>query len=583
MTGFTLRSQTRRDQVSLHVVEADARISLVKLLSKTIHIRGVDAREVDFRYRERLDGPPGKKQEEQPEGPPENLEYWPEIPGLTNPPDPRPEDLYTMKKKKRPWAISITGVDVQGPVSVAFNDFRFEGDGSVGGGVTVKPRDTIRIHRGRLALENAKATIGPTVVADGLAIHSDLQFRTFPARGAKFADVLGGISGSLSLAGVLSEKAAIHQVVTPGIMTFGAGTIDADLEFKRGVMRAGSHVSLESDVFHIDIMGLVATGTASVSSATVKERGEHVTRMKVNFEDFEIVDPESEAAEIVGSGLRMDARWDGFSLAGDVPASAVEIVVPRTEIRDVGVFNALIPEEGGLALESGAGELEARLEVDGDRIAVGNVDLVAHEIVMTSKEVPIHGDLEVHATLAKGDLTTGKFDLSGTTIRLDNMVGEGLSERKQETLDAWFCDVELQSGAVTFGKPMSADGRVKLQMRDTRPLVALLKDLGVKIKALSLMPNVKGIDGEFDLGFGRGFVEVEDLTLTGKSLEVLGWLHLRDKKADGRLFTKYGILAAGVAIDQGKAKIHLSKSRKWFEDQGPAPGEKSRSAASGGS
>ena len=56
--GFTLRSQTRKDQIYLHVADADARISLIKLAVKTIHIRGVDARDVDFRYRERLDRPP---------------------------------------------------------------------------------------------------------------------------------------------------------------------------------------------------------------------------------------------------------------------------------------------------------------------------------------------------------------------------------------------------------------------------------------------------------------------------------------------------------------------------------------------
>ena len=110
--GFTLRSQTKKDQVYVHVAEADARISLIKLAFKTIHIRGVNARDVDFRYRERLDRPPKAGQEEEPSGPPLNLEYYPEIPGFTNPPDPKPEDLYPRKKKKRPWTIKITGAEI---------------------------------------------------------------------------------------------------------------------------------------------------------------------------------------------------------------------------------------------------------------------------------------------------------------------------------------------------------------------------------------------------------------------------------------------------------------------------------------
>ena len=569
--GFTLRSQTKKDQVYVHVAEADARISLIKLAFKTIHIRGVNARDVDFRYRERLDRPPKAGQEEEPSGPPLNLEYYPEIPGFTNPPDPKPEDLYPRKKKKRPWTIKITGADVEGPVKVAFNAFRLDGDGSVGGGVTVKPRKTITIHRGRLGLERTTVKLGPETLTENLAIHADLGFETFPAKGAEFSDVIGGIAGDLSLAGRLGEKAAVSKEITPGITTFGAGVVAANLEIKNGVLLAGSQFTLESDAFHVTIMGLDATGSAEVSGGTVKVNREHVTSVRVAFGDFEFVDPDDGIADITGTGLEMNARWNSFSVAGTVPASFVEVVVPPAQIHDVSTFNALIPGESTLSLQSGTGEVESRLEIS-DRIAVGAVDLVAKEIALRSRDVPQYGDLEVHATLAKGDLEARQFDLSGTTIRLDNIVNEELSERKQEKLDAWFSDVELEHGIVTIGKPMTAAGRVGIKMHDTRPLVALLNEFGVKLKALSLMPNVKGVDGTMDVDFGKGYIEVENLDLTGKDLEVLGWIHVRDKKANGRLFTKYGILAAGVALDQGKAKVHLGKPRKWFEEQpGPPP------------
>ena len=99
---FELRSQTKKDQIYLRVADADARISLVKLIFKTIHIRGVDAEDVDFRYRERLDRPPKGRSEDEPRKEPTDVEFWPEIPGYSNPPDPKPEDLYPLKKKKRP-------------------------------------------------------------------------------------------------------------------------------------------------------------------------------------------------------------------------------------------------------------------------------------------------------------------------------------------------------------------------------------------------------------------------------------------------------------------------------------------------
>ena len=120
VSGFELRSQTGKDQIYLRVAQARTRVSLVGLLFRTIHLRGVDAEDVDFRYRRRLDRPPNPGQEEDRDKEPENTEYWPEIPGFSNPPDPKPEDLYPVKKKKRPWAIMITGAEVQGPIKAAF-------------------------------------------------------------------------------------------------------------------------------------------------------------------------------------------------------------------------------------------------------------------------------------------------------------------------------------------------------------------------------------------------------------------------------------------------------------------------------
>ena len=576
--GFTLRSQTPRDQVYVHVAEADARISLIKLAFKTIHIRGVDAKGVDFRYRERLDSPRRNEEEEGPLEPPGNIEFYPEIPGLSNPPDPRPEDLYPRKKKKRPWTIKITGADVEGPVKVALNEFRLEGDGSVGGGVTVKPRKTITIHRGRLGLDAITVSVGPEVVTDNLSITSDFQFGTFPAKGAKLSDVIGQISGTLFVAGRLGDKAAVSQEITPGITTFGAGTIAANLRFKKGILRAGSEYSLQSDAFHVMIMGLDASGSASVSGDTVKENGEHLTSLKVAFGDFEFVAPDDDHPAITGTGLEMTARWNGFSVAGIVPASHVEVVLPSAQIHDVSAFNGLIPGDSTLFLQSGTGEVEARLEVN-DRIAAGTLDLVAEEIVLKTRETPLNGDLEVHANLAEGDLPAKKFDLAGTTIRLDDIVDEGISERKQEKLEDWFCDVELEQGTVTFGKPMEAEGKVRLKMFDTRPVVAMLKELGTAPKGLSMMPNIKDVGGTMDVGVGKGRTALDDVVLTGEKFEVLGWLHILDKKATGRLFINYGILAAGIALDQGKGKVHLSKPRKWFEEQQGRPPENADPAA----
>ncbi|MCJ7753555.1 MAG: hypothetical protein MUP13_03215, partial [Thermoanaerobaculales bacterium] len=570
VSGFELRSQTGKDQIYLRVAQAHTRISLVGLLFKTIHLRGVDAEDVDFRYRQRLDRPPKPGQEEDKDKQPENTEYWPEIPGWSNPPDPKPEDLYPVKKKKRPWVIEITGAEVEGPIKAAFGGVRIEGGGWVGGGVIVKPGETITIQRGRLGLDSTRVSFGPEVVTDDLAIDADLRFEPFPAKGAKLPDILGGVTGELSVAGNLSEKVAVSHVITPGVSTFGAGTIKASLELKDGVVRAGSEYSLESDAFHLWVMGLDASGSATVSGKTVKEKGEHVTRMHIAFGTFQFVDPDDGTVDISGTGIKLDAEWKGLSIAGNVPASSVALDLPTAEIHDVSTFNAMIPDDTAVALVSGTGQVTAKLEIT-ERVATGTLDVAAEEIALETHDTPLMGDLEVHANLAEGDLPTRRFDLSGTTVLVDKIVNKTLSEKKQEKLDPWYIKVGFEKGHVIFGKPLAVDGSVTIDMYDTRPIEGLLKELDAGPKWLGLARTIKNVDGSLDVSLGNGYFAFDDLVMTGDGFESLGWMDIRNKKSNGRLFVRFKSVMAGVSFDEGKSKIQLSKPRKWFEEQPKGP------------
>ena len=71
----------------------------------------------------------------------------------------------------------------------------------------------------------------------------------------------------------------------------------------------------------------------------------------------------------------------------------------------------------------------------------------------------------------------------------------------------------------------------------------------------------------------KSHVAFDNLDLSGDGFEALGWMQVNNKKTDGRLFVKFKALMAGVSIDEGKAKIHLSKPRQWFDRQprGPRP------------
>ena len=453
--GFTYRSQSMGSQMYVHMAEVDARISLAGLLLKKVHIWGVDARDVDYRHRDRIDFPCWTEESGTP--PPElpaDIDFYPEIPGLENPPDPKPEDLYPRDEETKPWTVKISGARIKGAVRVAFNEIRLDAQGAVRGGLTVVLGKSNAINRGTVRVASATVLVGPTLLTDDLSLDVDVRVKPFPTVCSEVSEIIAGVSGTL---------------------TFSGG---------------------ESNGFSVNVAAL---------------------------------DP-------------------------------------------------LLPGQGVLSITSGAGELGGHLEVRDGILESGRLDLVADDVVLEHQEVPLQGDLEVHAAFAKRALETGRFDVSGTTFRLDDVVNTEQSTAKQEKLDPWFCNLEFEEGIVTFGTPMALDSRVRVKMHDTRPVVNLLRNFTNQLKWLSLTRNAKSIDGTMDLDFGKGFVAVDDLRLFGENVEILGWVHIRDQKKYGRIFARHGARAAGVAFDGGDGKVVTFRPRHWFDTQQGVPSEDDQSA-----
>jgi len=459
--NFVYRGQTRSGQMYIRLAEVDMRISLIKLLSKTAHVKGLDARDMDYRYRERIDYPCWTEDSGEPfPNPPTDVEHYPEIPGYQNPPDPKPEEIYSKEKAPKPWTVKISGAHVEGSIRVASNENRINGQGRMDGGVTVVLGHTNSIDHGKLRMAPTEVVLGPRVVTTDLDLSGEIRTDPFPAECGERSQVIDGISGSLTLAGIDS---------------------------------------------------------------------------------------------------------DGFSV-------------------DANVFTPLLPGQGMISIESGTGELGGRLEFKQGGGAAGELDLVADDVILKRQETPLQGDLTVHASLSEGNLTTGRFDVSGTTFHLSDIAKMESSTKKQEKLEPWFGTLEFKEGTVTFGEPMSMNSHVRLTMHDTRPVLVLLKKFTDDLKWLSLTRIVKGMDGTMDLSFGKGFVAVDDLNLTGEGVEILGWVHTRNQKKTGRVFARHGRRAAGVAFDEGKSKLILTRPRKWFEKQRrpPSSGGQEAAAESGG-
>jgi len=448
LKGLRYRGQSISGQVYMHLGEVDARISLTQLVFKRLRILGAVGSDIDYRYRDRIDFPCWSETSEKPfPGVPANLDDFPEIPGFENPPDPRPEELYSQQSETVPWTVEITNARIRGSVRAAYNGISLDGEGSVEGGMTVAVDDWYAIRGARVRLSPATLRSGQRVVTEDLDLEVEMNLEARPVGCLETTELLSGISGSMTFAG-------------------------------------------------------------------------------------------------------RDAS--GF-------------------IMDVSALNSLLPGQGVFSIESGSGRLGGRLEAVDGILVSGDLDLVSDDVVITYQGVPLQGDLEVHGRLREKDLAARRFDITGSTFRLDDITETGSSAKEKEKLEPWYCHLEFEEGVVTVGRPLELDSRVRLMMHDTRPVLILLRKFTNEVKWLSLTRNAREIDGTMDLDFGEDFIAFNDLELTGEDVEILGWVHIRNQVKYGRIFARHGRRSAGMAFDGGDGKVVIFGSRGWFDRQEVPP------------
>jgi hypothetical protein len=314
-------------------------------------------------------------------------------------------------------------------------------------------------------------------------------------------------------------------------------------------------------------MALRIVGSAAVRLETAKADDGSVTTAHIELPTYRVDPAGDESTDITGAGLVLDAAWPRFALAEPSPPSRVTVALPETSIPDVRAFNAMIPDQSPTRMRAGSASVAARFEVDGSGSANGELALDAEDISMESRGELHRADLVIRARLAEGSLPDRRFTLVDTSLRVDDVGDEQLSEKQQRKLAAWYGDVGIPRGTVVFGKPIAVAGDITVKMADIRPVFALLREFKDTPGWLSLVPDVRDIDGRFTLDMSQGRTSLDEIGFTGQGLEVLGWMQFENKKGDGRMYVKYKGLGAGLSLNDGKARVHLAEPRKWFDAQ----------------
>lgn len=566
--GFKMRSQSRVFQWWLAVDRGTVDFDMWSLQDRELMIGGISGRGTSFRLRRRLDAPP-RNGLAQPE-------LYPPIPGFENPPDPKPEEIYPRRPRRKPWHIRISGVQLDDVREVWIEEYRFAGRARVAGGFDARVRERVEVEPTRLVILDGGLALGaggrerPILAKMRGRVYGKIE--PYPPQRFKGKEVFRFVSGradvdsrveSLEFLDLLFRQTRWVDV------RLGPGPMSADIRLRRGRFLAGSELEARPESIAMEFLDYRAEGPG-VARWTVAPAGDDLEgRLALAFDRFTLRRDGYKVSHVRGSGLRIDAVSEEPRVGGLFKPRRVAIDMPKAEVPDLTFYNAYLPANVGMALTSGSGTMNGHFRAAApDWRGSGELRLNAPGVGARFEDRRLRGNLKVHSRLRRVDLGDKRFDLSGSDVELTDVVS--LSATPMQG-GSWWARIHLDQAVISPGAPVFLRAKVESTLSDPRPLFSFLapESRNRLIRWVDRLLDVQGVGAVADIEIGEGYVDVDRLAIAGGEAQVLGRFRLGGEERRGILYASLGELDVGVELEGTKRDWKILRPKKWFESYPP--------------
>ncbi len=548
LNSIETRGQSRKIQWYAHLDSVITTYKIVPLFGRVVDLHWVNAKGIDYRQRRRVQ--PGVD-------PGRDILMDPPIPGFTNPPDPDPQKIYPKKPRRAPWTIlaNRTQCDIK---QIWIEGYRIAGEAQVDTSMSLEVRGPLAFPEVKFKFTSADLWIGDELAFEDLKMDLDLQVDPFVPKKNKGPKMMQFISGRIRIdsgsAGFQFLEQYFHQI--PWLHFNGRGPLMMAWEIENGVLQPGSTFEIDRKEAEIHFLDRTLTGTGYVKGEVVVENGTPTSRLQVFMGEFRIAERGKPKHYITGDDFSIIARSTGLDFQSPFEDLEVTLDLAESEIHDLSFYNRYIPEKTPFSITSGVGRISYHFEGSHEERSLrGEIELDVDDLVAEFEGTPIVGDIKISAKLRDGQPLERRFDISGTRIDL-----------KSSEFD-WEGVISFPKSRMRLDSPMEIDAEINVEMRDTRPIVALFDAHHHVPHWVERLMTIEDINGSATLKVGEHAVEVTDMEITGKHLRALADLSLTDNTREGILYIRFRGFSLGIEMTKGKKDLKFIRPLRWFNER----------------
>jgi hypothetical protein len=473
-----------------------------------------------------------------------------------------------------PISVRIAGARFSEVREVSLGEFLLSGNLQAETTFSYQPDGTLTVDRAALNLPSGTFLRAGQPVARKLLLKVETRLEPSILGQTVGLAFLRYASGTATLRSQISSLGFLEAFLqkTPWLSLQGQGSLSADIRMDHGRLTPGSRIAVNASPVQAKIFDSLASGRGTVNASVAPgKNGKPLTSLAVRFDRFGLEDLRRKGRPdyLRGRGLQISAVAPGpLDLTGSVPDFDATLDIPDAEVPDLAVYDALLPREAGFAITGGRGRARMHLEVaTATRKTRGNVTLTSDEARVQLQNLLLQGDLMLSAPLTSPDLDSRRFELQGTRLELAGISYRDVGAESPAEPTPWWARARIQSGSLVWGAPLSLRGQGEVDMKNAGPLLTLFSQRSRALRWFDDVLNVENVTARGSLRMGEGVLEIESLQATGGPLEVRSRMIFSKDRRLGDLYVRYGRLATGIELRDGKRSLRLRRPLEWFESR----------------
>lgn len=383
-------------------------------------------------------------------------------------------------------------------------------------------------------------------------------------KGREIVTLLDSADEGIKITGSISDLSWLSVLFKNrlGLSITGSGDLSSTIIVSHGWLGVGSTLELHPQTLGVDFLDYRAEGNGR-ASLLVEKGGEHPdVKLDVALEQGVLQRKDETESFIEDVEMRMQAQARDITIGAKNLDMDLHLQIPSARVADMSAYNQYLPPHSPMEFTGGKAQISADIKMTPES-ADGYVKLRTTDISARVDEQDVEGELTADVTLIDGIPGNMDFDISGSSVTLDNVrVAGGEANHDDEN---WSARFKLKKARAVWRRPVNIHLEADLDMTDSKPLVAVIANQRGKHGWLEKALTIDDVTGEAVVNMAQNHIVIPYAFASSDKIDVGAKGVITADDRNGVLYVRFRKLHGILKINNGKRNLDVLKAREKFD------------------